>query len=254
MTVPQSRADELARFRDYRRDGDREQRDALVAEHQQLARMLARRFQHRGEELDDLYQVAMLGLLKAVERFDPSMGYAFSTFAAPTILGELKRHFRGQWTVRVPRSLQESALDVARAVDELSQSLGRSPTVTEIARQTGYPEEVILESMEAARAFRTSTLERPDPSGSEHSMLETLGERERGMEAVEQRVAAERLLQMLDQRERSILRMRFLGGLTQAEIGREIGLSQMHVSRLIARSLDRLRSVADLELEDLEVR
>jgi RNA polymerase sigma-B factor len=251
MTTQASSPDE-ASFERFQSTRARVDRDALVLQHEQLARVLARRFQHRGEPLDDLYQVALVGLVKAVERFDPSLGYAFSTFATPTILGELKRYFRGQWTVRVPRSLQEATLDLNAAVTELSQSLGRSPAISELAQHTGRSEEEILEAMEAGRAFRPVALERPSSEDADTTILDTLGERDPGQGSIEQRLVADRLLASLGQREQTILRLRFFEGLTQSEIGDRLGISQMHVSRLITKSLDQLRAIADLEFQDLE--
>jgi len=251
-SVPRDREDELARFALYRASGDRSIRDALVLQYQDLARALARRFRGRGEPVEDLEQVALVGLVKAVERFDPDRGFAFPTFATPTISGELKRHFRDQWTVRVPRAIQETVLDLNAAVAELSQVLRRSPTVEEVAQRVGRSQEAVLEAMEAGRAFRAVGIDTPPSAGEGPTPADRLAVNELGISAVEQRMTVEVLLERLAPREREIIRLRFFVGLTQSEIATRIGISQMHVSRLIARSLEQLRGGADLEAEDLE--
>jgi RNA polymerase sigma-B factor len=248
----QDRADDLARFAEYRATGSRAVRDGLIAQYHDLARALARRFRGRGEPIEDLEQVALVGLVKAVERFDPERGFAFPTFATPTISGELKRHFRDQWTVRVPRAVQETVLDLNAAVAELSQALRRSPTVAEVARRVGRSEEAILEAMEAGRAFRAVGIDAPSSSGDGPTPADRLAVAEVGISDVEQQMTVEVLLERLPAREREIIHLRFFDGLTQSEIAARVGISQMHVSRLIARSLEQLRSGADLEAADLE--
>jgi len=239
-----SQSDIDPRFAEYRRTRDRSTRDALVEENVPLARFLARRFVDRGEPIDDLLQVALLGLLKAVDRFDPARGLRFSTFATPTILGELKRHFRDRgWAVRVPRRVQELHVQLNRLVGLLSQELGRSPTPLEIAERGGVSEEDVLEAMEAGGLYRLVSLDgslTDDDDGPELSLQ--LGVDDRGFERVERRVEIEDLLDALPDRERHIVLLRYFDGLTQSEIANEVGISQMHVSRLLTRSLEALRS------------
>lgn len=239
-----SQSDIDPRFAQYRRTRDRSLRDALVEENVPLARFLARRFVDRGEPLDDLLQVALLGLLKAVDRFDPALGLRFSTFATPTILGELKRHFRDRgWAVRVPRRVQELHVQLNRLVGLLSQELGRSPTPLEIAERAGVSEEDVLEAMEAGGLYRLVSLDgslTDDDDAPELSLQ--LGDDDRGFARVERRVELEELLDVLPDRERHIVLLRYFDGLTQSEIANEVGISQMHVSRLLTRSLEALRS------------
>lgn len=254
MTEPvEDRIDHLDRFVELRRTADRRIRDDLIEHHRELARVLARRYRGRGEEVEDLEQVALLGLLKAVERFEPERGFAFSTFATPTITGELKRHFRDRWTVRVPRAVQEHVLELGHAVAELSQQLGRSPTVPELAAHTGRDPEVVLEAMEAGRAFHAVGLDALSAGEEDDTGPDArLGTEERGLPDVEQRLTAETLLARLGERDQEITRLRFFDGLTQSEIAARMGISQMHVSRLITRVLEQLRRIADLEPDDLE--
>lgn len=235
--------DEL--FAEYARTRDRALRDRLVEEHLPLARYLARRFVHRGEPLDDLVQVALLGLLKAVERFDPWRGLRFSTFATPTILGELKRHFRDRgWAVRVPRRVQELHVRLARVVGALSQELGRSPTTAEIAAAADATEEEVLEAMEAGGLYRLASLDAPAPEADGTERSERLGDDDDSFDAVEHRLELSALLDVLPDRERTIVYLRFFRGLTQSEIAARVGISQMHVSRLLTRSLEQLRGAA----------
>jgi RNA polymerase sigma-B factor len=235
------------RFVEYRRSGSRRLRDDLVEEHVGLAEYLARRFADRGESFDDLRQVALVGLLKAVERFEPDRGLRFSTFATPTIVGELKRHFRDRgWAVRVPRRVQELHLQLVKVVSTLSQELGRSPTPEEIARRTGTRVEDVLEAMEAGGVYRLASLDAA-LANEERSSLDLsarLGEDDEEFEGVERREELSALLSRLPARERRIVFLRFFEGLTQSEIATEIGISQMHVSRLLAKSLESLRADA----------
>jgi RNA polymerase sigma-B factor len=234
-------------FFEYRRTGERALRNRIIEANLGLAESLARRYGGRGERSEDLSQVAMLGLLKAVERFEPERGLAFSSFAAPTIEGELKRHFRDKrWAVRMPRRLQELSLEVNQSLAALSQRYGRSPTPAELATDTGLSEETVLEALEAGRAAVATSLDAPAASeGPGHrSPAEQLGQGDHELERVEQRLALTSLLETLSDRERKIIALRFFDGLTQAEIARRFGISQMQVSRLLARSLDRLRGVA----------
>jgi RNA polymerase sigma-B factor len=220
-------------------------RDKLVEMHLPLVEHLARRFQHRGEPLDDLVQVATIGLIKSLDRFDTDRGVEFSTYATPTILGEIKRHFRDKsWAVRVPRQLQEMRLALTTATADLGQSLGRSPTIAELAERIGATEEEILEGLEAANAYSTISLDAPSGDGSDDdapTLADTLGIDDLALEGVEDRESLRPLLAELPPRERRILVLRFFGNLTQSQIADEIGISQMHVSRLLARTLAHLR-------------
>ena len=232
------------RFVAYRRNGERRLRDELIEEHASLAYFLARRFKDRGVALDDLVQVALVGLLKAVERFDPDRGVQFSTFATPTIQGELKRHFRDRgWTVRVPRHVQELHLQLNRIVAELGQELHQSPTPAEVAARAGVSEEEILEAMEAGSLFRLASLDKPSTDDPEEwgEPAAYLGDDDPGFDQIERRAELDQLLGVLPARERRILELRFFEDLTQTEIADRIGISQMHVSRLLTRSLDLLR-------------
>jgi RNA polymerase sigma-B factor len=230
------------------RHGDPAAREALVQRFLPLARQLARRYQHGGEQLDDLIQVASLGLLKAIDRFDPARETAFSSFAVPTILGELKRHFRDKgWSVRVPRDLQELAVRVDRVTDELSRRLGRAPSVAEIAESIGTTVEQVLEAREASAAYRAVSLDRPrdDDDESETGVGAHVGIEDPGFRVAEDAATVERLMRVLSEREREVLRLRFAEDLTQSEIGQRVGVSQMHVSRLIRHAVAQLRDAAE---------
>lgn len=240
------------RFAEYRRTGNRALRNQLVEEHMRLAEFLARRFSHRGESPDDLRQVALVGLLKAVERFEPDRGLQFSSFATPTITGELKRHFRDKgWAVRVPRRIQELHLELDRTVADLNQELGRPPTPAEIAQRAGVLEEDVLESMEAGSLYRLASLDssRSDDEAAP-SPTQRLGELDHELGAVENRVAVSEMLSLLPEREQKIVYLRFFEGLTQSEIAEQIGISQMHVSRLLVRSLETLGGHATMVAEN----
>jgi RNA polymerase sigma-B factor len=230
----------------YHRHGDPAAREALVERFLPLARQLARRYQRGGEPLDDLVQVASLGLLKAIDRFDPDRPTAFSSFAVPTILGELKRHFRDRgWSVRVPRDLQEMTVRVDRTAEELARELGRAPTPAEIAEHIGITTEQVLEAREAAGAYRAVSLDRPrDEDEDDASGAEWMGVEDPGFGLAEDAATVERLMVVLSEREREVLRLRFGEDLTQSEIGMRIGVSQMHVSRLIRQAVGRLRAAA----------
>jgi RNA polymerase sigma-B factor len=235
--------------------GDPAAREALVQRFLPLARQLARRYQHGGEQLDDLVQVASLGLLKAIDRFDPARETAFSSFAVPTILGELKRHFRDKgWSVRVPRDLQELAVRVDRVTDELSRELGRVPSVAEIAERIGTTVEQVLEAREASAAYRAVSLDRSRDEDEEGDggMADSVGFEDPGFDVAENSATVERLMRVLTDREREVLRLRFAEDLTQSEIGVRIGVSQMHVSRLIRHAVAQLREVAEEERDDAE--
>jgi RNA polymerase sigma-B factor len=235
------------RFGIYRQTRDRRLRDDLVEEHAPLAHFLARRFSNRGEPVDDLVQVALVGLLKAVERFDPDRGLQFSTFATPTILGELKRHFRDRgWAVRVPRRVQELHLQLGRIVAALGQEQGRSPTPGEVADRAGVSEEEVLEAMEAGSLYRLVSLDAPATRDEEETneLVACLGDDDPAFEQIEHRSELDELLGVLPARERRIVELRFFEGMTQSEIAEQVGVSQMHVSRLLARSLEMLRAGA----------
>jgi RNA polymerase sigma-B factor len=221
-------------------------RNELVTAHLGLAEYLARRFDNRGEPVDDLVQVASVGLVKAVDRFDPERGLEFSTYATPTIVGELKRHFRDKgWAVRVPRRVQELHLRLSPVVAALGQQLGRSPTIAEIAQHAGASEEEVLEAIEAGHAYRTTSLDAPvkgeDPG---QSLGDQLGDDDKSMADTEDWMTLSPLVAGLPARERAILHLRFFQGRTQSEIAARMGISQMHVSRLLARSLSQLRQLA----------
>jgi RNA polymerase sigma-B factor len=247
MAFDNKERDELRqKFHEYARTRDRALRDDLVTAHMGLAEYLARRFTNRGEPLDDLVQVAALGLLKAVDRFDPERGLEFSTYATPTIVGELKRHFRDKgWAVRVPRRVQELHLRLGGVVSTLSQELGRSPTIGEIAHAAAVSEEEVLEAIEAGHAYRFTSIDAPSGSDEEMSLSAELGAEDQGLIDSEHRVTLSPLIAQFPPRERMILHLRFFEGLTQSEIAGRLGISQMHVSRLLARALAQLRSQAE---------
>jgi RNA polymerase sigma-B factor len=234
-------------FSRYRRRHDQAAREALVQRFLPLATQLARRY-HRGHEpLDDLIQVASVGLLKAIDRFDPARGTAFSSFAVPTIVGELKRHFRDKgWAMRVPRDLQDLALRVNSATDRLVHTLGRAPTVSELADDLGVTIEEVLEAHEAAAAYRADSLDGPSSDDDQDGpqVIDTLGGEEPGYLQAEHSATLEPMMSALSDREREILRLRFVEDLTQSEIGDRVGLSQMHVSRLLRQAVARLREAA----------
>jgi RNA polymerase sigma-B factor len=219
-------------------------RDELVEMHLPLVEYLARRFRNRGEPLDDLVQVATIGLIKSVDRFDLERGVEFSTYATPTIVGEIKRHFRDKgWAIRVPRRLQELKLSLTKATSELSQKLGRSPTVAELAGHLEMTEEEVLEGLESANAYSAVSLDAPD-GGDEDApaVADTLGAEDESLEGVEYRESLKPLLDQLPPREKRILLLRFFGNMTQSQIAADLGISQMHVSRLLARTLTQLRA------------
>jgi RNA polymerase sigma-B factor len=224
-------------------------RATLVEMHLPLVEYLARRFRNRGEWLDDLTQVATIGLIKSIDRFDLERGVEFSTYATPTIVGEIKRHFRDKgWAVRVPRRLQELKLSLTKAVGELAQRLGRAPTVSELAAHLQMTEEEVLEGLESANAYSTVSLDAPD-SGDEDApaVADSLGMIDEALEGVEYRESLKPLLERLPPREKKILLLRFFGNMTQSQIAAELGISQMHVSRLLARTLAQLREGLTLD-------
>jgi len=239
-------------FLEYQRTEDPAVRDQLIEAHLGLAEYLARRFANRGEPMDDLIQVASLALVKAVERFDPGRGLEFTTFATPTIVGELKRHFRDKgWAVRVPRRVQELHLRVTRVIDDLSLELGRSPTIDEIAGRAGTTEDEVIEALDAGSAYRTTSLDasRGDDDDAP-TLMGQLGQIDPGLMRAEGRAALGPLIQELPEREQVMLYLRFYEGMTQSEIAKRLAISQMHVSRLLARSLQQLRELAERDESD----
>lgn len=242
---PKSSADEVKEL--FERVGsDPGARTRLVEIHRPLADSLARRYQGYGESLDDLVQVASIGLLNAIDRFDPRRGITFSAFATPTIVGELKRHFRDRgWSVRVPRRLQENTLSLRQAMSDLSQSLARSPTVAELAEATGMSEDEVIEAGDALLAYSTTSLDAP--MGEDVTLGETIADNSQDIEIAEGWADLGPRVAELPHRERTILGLRFFRGLTQTEIAAEVGLSQMHVSRLLSRALETLRRALEPE-------
>lgn len=236
---------QMERFAEYRSTRSRDVRNELVQEYMGLAEAMAHRYSHRGEPIEDLSQVAMVGLLKAVERFEPARGVRFASFATPTILGELKRHFRDRgWAVRVPRAIQEVHLRLRQTAATLHQELGRSPSTAELAERLEISEEDVLEAMEAGTLYRLASLDAPAPGGDADT-TSSVGALDPELTGVDNRLAVARLLARLPERERRIVELRFFAGLTQAEIADQVGISQMHVSRLLTRSLGALGGQAD---------
>ena len=223
--------------------GARDAREATIVEHLPFARALARRYTNRGEPIDDLEQVAVIGLINAVDRYDPGRGSDFRSFAAPTILGEIRRHFRDRaWAVRVPRGLKDDYVKVTGAIEELTTRLGRTPGIAEIAAESKISEEQVLDAIAAHGAYRPQSLS-ASPFDDEGSTVE-VEVQEPGFARAEGRAVLERGLRQLPPRERVILHLRFEEGLIQSEIAARMGISQMHVSRLISRALEALRRVA----------
>ncbi|RZT84342.1 RNA polymerase sigma-28 (SigD/FliA/WhiG) subunit [Pseudonocardia sediminis] len=222
-------------------------RDQLVRGYLPVAQHIARRFAHRGEPLDDLTQVATVGLINAIDRFSPEKGGEFFSFAVPTISGEVRRHFRDQsWSMRVPRRLKDMHVSINSAVSELSQQLGRSPRPTEIAERLDLPVSEVLEGLEASEAYRSSSLDEMLSSEDGSATVgELVGEADAELDRVDYREALRPLLADLAERERTIVMLRFFGNLTQTQIANEVGISQMHVSRLLAQTLGRLRGRLD---------
>ncbi|MFN8193856.1 MAG: RNA polymerase sigma factor SigF [Nocardioidaceae bacterium] len=218
-------------------------RDELVQLHLPLVEHSARRFRNRGEPFEDLVQVGTIGLIKAIDRFDTDRGVEFSTYATPTVIGEIKRHFRDKgWAIRVPRRLQELRQSIATAAAELTQANGRSPTPRELAEAVGCSVEEIVEGLESSNAYATLSLDAGQDTENGASMLESLGVDDENLEHVEIRESLKPLLDGLDPREKRILLLRFFKNMTQSQIAAEIGVSQMHVSRLLTSTLAQLRS------------
>jgi RNA polymerase sigma-B factor len=223
-------------------------REELIRRYLPFAGKLTQRYRGASESFDDLLQVASLGLVNAIDRFEPGRGVPFTAFASPTILGELKRHFRDRvWTVRVPRSLHDRLADVDKAVTGLTRDLQRSPTIAEIARRLGLKESDVLEALEANRNRRPLSLDRPtSPEDPEETpAADWIGRDDAGFELVEGKAAVEAALPGLEERERTVLRLRFVDDLTQSQIAERIGFSQMHVSRILRDTLRRIREQID---------
>ncbi len=237
-------ADDKVLLRRYHEDGDLAAREELIERYLSLVRSLARRYAYRGEQLDDLVQIGAIGLIKAIDRFDLERGVELTTYATPNIIGEIKRHFRDKgWSVRVPRGLQELNVKVSKLIEQLTVQLGRSPTIPELAKAAGVEEEQVLEALESGRAYSSVSLSTGGGSDEDGELdpLESLGTIEHEYEVAEDRAVLAPGFQVLDERERKILHLRFFSGLTQSQIAAEIGISQMHVSRLIRRSLEKIR-------------
>jgi RNA polymerase sigma-B factor len=231
-------------LRRYHESGDLEARERLIEQYLPLVRSLARRYSHRGEQLEDLVQVGCIGLIKAIDRFDVDRGVELTTYATPNIIGEIKRHFRDKgWSVRVPRGLQELNVRLSRLIEELTVQLERSPTIPELAKAAGVDEEEVLEALETGQAYATLSLSAPGggEDGDDLDPLESLGQIEHEYEVSEDRAVLAPGLKILDDRERRILHLRFYEGLTQSQIAQQVGISQMHVSRLIRRALEKIR-------------
>ncbi len=237
-------ADDKILLRKYHENGDLAAREQLIERYMSLVRSLARRYSYRGEQLDDLVQIGAIGLIKAIDRFDIDRGVELTTYATPNIIGEIKRHFRDKgWSVRVPRGLQELNVQVTKLIEQLTTQLGRSPTIPELAKAAGVEEEAVLEALESGRAYTSVSLSTGGGSDEDGELdpLESLGTIEHEYEISEDRAVLAPGFKVLDQRERNILHLRFFSGLTQSQIAAQIGISQMHVSRLIRRSLEKIR-------------
>ncbi len=237
-------------FRQYKATGDPEVRDQLIVSHLNLVRFLASKFKNRGEPLDDLIQVGTIGLIKAIDRFDPSRGLEFTTYATPTILGEIKRHFRDKgWSVRVPRRLQELSAKVNQANDELTNELSRSPSVEEIARRVGASVDDVLEAMESSSAYSSVPLEGGGSSDDDDapSVIDHYATEDENLAASDDRIVLEDAIRDFSPREKDVIRMRFFEGMTQVEIAERLGISQVQVSRLLRRTLRRVQDKIDPE-------
>ena len=230
----------------YKENGDRVARDQLIEDLMPLVRSLALRYVGRGELLDDLVQVGSIGLINAIDRFDTERGVELTTYAVPTILGEIQRHFRDKaWAIHVPRSVKELNVRLARLLESLSAELGRSPTIEELAKAADAEEDQVIEALESAHAYSVKSLSQPYDEESQTGLPELIGEEDPGFEGVEEGAVVEAGLEALDERERRIVELRFFQGLTQSQIAAEIGISQMHVSRLLRRALQTMRGRID---------
>ncbi len=233
-------------LRRYHEEGDLSAREQLIEQYMSLVRSLARRYSYRGEQLEDLVQIGAIGLIKAIDRFDLERGVELTTYATPNIIGEIKRHFRDRgWSVRVPRGLQELNVQLSKLIEQLTVQLSRSPTIPELAKAAGVEEEEVLEAIESGRAYSSLSLSQGsgglDDDGDDLDPLESLGTEEHQYEVSEDRAVLAPGFAVLDDRERTILHLRFFEGLTQSQIAQQVGISQMHVSRLIRRALEKIR-------------
>ena len=232
-------------LREYHERGNVAAREELIERNLSLVRSLARRYAYRGEPYDDLVQIGTIGLIKAIDRFDVDRGVELTTFATPNIIGEIKRHFRDKgWAVRVPRGLQELNVRLSKLMEQLTVELGRSPSIPELAKAAKVDPEQVLEALESARAYTSVSLSASGEADEEGEFdpLESIGEEEPQYEIAEGWVSVAPGLRSLDDREKAILRLRFFDGLTQSQIAQRVGISQMHVSRLIRRALDKVRA------------
>lgn len=231
-------------FRRYKQEGDEEAREQLIENHLNLVRFLASKFKNRGEPMDDLIQVGSLGLIKAIDRFDPERGLEFTTFATPTIMGEIKRHFRDKgWSVRVPRRLQELSAKVNQATEDLTRELNRTPTVTEIAERLDASVDEVLEAMESSSAYSSVPLEGTSPGVDDDapSVIDRFATEDADLAAIDDRMVIDEAIAGFSSREQEVVRMRFDEGLTQVEIAERLGISQVQVSRLLRRTLKRVQ-------------
>jgi RNA polymerase sigma-B factor len=231
-------------LRRYHEEGDLQAREQLIEQYMSLVRSLARRYSYRGEQLDDLVQIGAIGLIKAIDRFDLERSVELTTYATPNIIGEIKRHFRDKgWSVRVPRGLQELNVQLSKLMESLTVELARSPTIPELAKAAGVEEEAVLEALESGRAYTSLSLSQGggNEDGDEIDPLEMLGDIEPQYEVSEDRAMLAPGFKALNERERAILHLRFFEGLTQSQIATQVGISQMHVSRLIRRALEKIR-------------
>lgn len=237
-------------FRRFKEEGDMDAREKLVMSHLNLVRFIANKFKNRGEPIDDLVQVGYLGLLKAIDRFDPGRGLEFTTFATPTIMGEIKRHFRDKgWSVRVPRRLQELSAKVNQATDTLTSQLQRSPTVAEIADYLDATVDEVLEAMESSSAYSSVSLEAPSGTDDDDtpSVIDRYATEDSDLAFTDDRIIIEEALASFSPREREVIEMRFLKGMTQIEIAEKLGISQVQVSRLLRRTLKKIQDKIDPE-------
>jgi RNA polymerase sigma-B factor len=242
-------------LREYHLHGNASAREELIERYMSLVRSLARRYAYRGEQLEDLVQIGAIGLIKAIDRFDVERGVELTTYATPNIIGEIKRHFRDKgWSVRVPRGLQELNVQLSRLIEQLTVQLGRSPTIPELAEAAHVEEEEVLEALESSRAYTSLSLSSGTGGDDEEDLdpLESIGSEEPRYEISEDWAAIEPGLRALDNREKAILHLRFFNGLTQSQIAQQIGISQMHVSRLIRRALQNIRDEVERQERGLE--
>ena len=240
-------------LRRYHEQGDVAAREQLIEQYMSLVRSLARRYSYRGEQLEDLVQIGAIGLIKAIDRFDVDRGVELTTYATPNIIGEIKRHFRDRgWSVRVPRGLQELNIQLSRLLEELTVQLSRSPTIAELAKAAEVTDEEVLEALESGRAYSSLSLSVGASQDEEGELdpLESLGTEEPRYALTEDLAVLAPGFRVLDERERQILHLRFFEGLTQSQIAQQVGISQMHVSRLIRRSLEKIRAEIAVEPDE----